>query len=63
MRFGADVSAVVIDPNVDRPRAVPGSHHLRSANERQRQLAGDEGPEADLVAVVSRLVAIEAGVH
>jgi AraC-like DNA-binding protein len=63
VRFGADVSAVVIDPVADVPRSVPGSHHARSANERLRQLSGDEGPGADLVAVVSRIVAIAIGIH
>jgi AraC-like DNA-binding protein len=63
VRFGADVSGVVIDPNADRPRSVPGSHHVDQAKSRLRQLTGDTDPEADMIASVRRLVAVQVGVH
>lgn len=63
VHFGADVSGVVVDPAADRPRPVPGSHHVDLASRRLRQLAGDDATEADVVAIVRRLVAVEVGVH
>ncbi len=63
VRFGADTSGVALDPNADQPRSVPGSHHVDLARKRLRQLAGDDATDADFVAVVRRLVAVQVGVH
>jgi AraC-like DNA-binding protein len=63
VRFGVDVSGVAVDPSDDLPRNVPGSHHSDRAKKRLRQLAGDVAVDADMIAVVRRIVAVQVGVH